>query len=122
MSAADSVYAYANSLQRTVATAQFFITGAFPGCDVPASSGKMGTMDPTFNPVITDNSPEFREKRSGDGVRAAENAAGRKLQAAGADDELRRFAVLQREKTARWRTRKIPSAPTMKKSRAYPGR
>ncbi|MDU1083357.1 MAG: histidine-type phosphatase, partial [Leclercia adecarboxylata] len=32
---ANSVYAYANSLQRTVATAQFFITGAFPGCDVP---------------------------------------------------------------------------------------
>lgn len=33
--APDSVYAYANSLQRTVATAQFFITGAFPGCDIP---------------------------------------------------------------------------------------
>lgn len=31
----DTVYAYANSLQRTVATAQFFITGAFPGCDIP---------------------------------------------------------------------------------------
>jgi glucose-1-phosphatase len=63
MSAADSVYAYANSLQRTVATAQFFITGAFPGCDVPVHhQEKMGTMDPTFNPVITDNSPEFREK------------------------------------------------------------
>ncbi|MFV5239225.1 bifunctional glucose-1-phosphatase/inositol phosphatase [Enterobacter mori] len=60
---ADSVYAYANSLQRTVATAQFFITGAFPGCDVPVHhQEKMGTMDPTFNPVITDNSPEFREK------------------------------------------------------------
>ena len=29
------LYAYANSLQRTVATAQFFITGAFPGCDIP---------------------------------------------------------------------------------------
>lgn len=27
----DTVYAYANSLQRTVATAQFFITGAFLG-------------------------------------------------------------------------------------------
>ena len=27
----NSVYAYANSLQRTVATAQYFITGAFPG-------------------------------------------------------------------------------------------
>lgn len=58
-----TVYAYANSLQRTVATAQFFITGAFPGCDVPVHhQEKMGTMDPTFNPVITDNSPEFREK------------------------------------------------------------
>ena len=58
-----SVYAYANSLQRTVATAQFFITGAFPGCDVPVHhQEKMGTMDPTFNPVITDNSPEFKQK------------------------------------------------------------
>lgn len=61
--APEAVYAYANSLQRTVATAQFFITGAFPGCDVPVHhQEKMGTMDPTFNPVITDNSPEFREK------------------------------------------------------------
>ena len=61
--APDTVYTYANSLQRTVATAQFFITGAFPGCDVPVHhQEKMGTMDPTFNPVITDNSPEFREK------------------------------------------------------------
>lgn len=60
---ADTVYAYANSLQRTVATAQFFITGAFPGCDVPVHhQEKMGTMDPTFNPIITDSSPEFREK------------------------------------------------------------
>jgi glucose-1-phosphatase len=60
---ASNVYAYANSLQRTVATAQFFITGAFPGCDVPVHhQEQMGTMDPTFNPVITDNSPEFREK------------------------------------------------------------
>jgi len=60
---ANSVYAYANSLQRTVATAQFFITGAFPGCDVPVHhQEQMGTMDPTFNPAITDNSPEFREK------------------------------------------------------------
>jgi glucose-1-phosphatase len=58
----QSVYAYANSLQRTVATAQFFITGAFPGCDVPVHhQEKMGTMDPTFNPVITNDSPEFKE-------------------------------------------------------------
>ncbi|GDX08077.1 bifunctional glucose-1-phosphatase/inositol phosphatase [Buttiauxella selenatireducens] len=58
----QSVYAYANSLQRTVATAQFFITGAFPGCDIPVHhQEKMGTMDPTFNPVITNDSPEFKE-------------------------------------------------------------
>ncbi|WP_435929786.1 bifunctional glucose-1-phosphatase/inositol phosphatase [Dryocola sp. BD613] len=58
----QSVYAYANSLQRTVATAQFFITGAFPGCDVPVHhQEKMGTMDPTFNPVITNDSPEFQQ-------------------------------------------------------------
>ncbi|MDR9892272.1 bifunctional glucose-1-phosphatase/inositol phosphatase [Pseudenterobacter timonensis] len=61
--APQAVYAYANSLQRTVATAQFFITGAFPGCDVPVHhQEKMGTMDPTFNPVITDNSPAFHDK------------------------------------------------------------
>lgn len=61
--AAGSVYALANSLQRTVATAQFFINGAFPGCDVPVHhQEKMGTMDPTFNPVITIDSPQFSEQ------------------------------------------------------------
>ena len=59
----NSVYAYANSLQRTVATAQFFINGAFPGCDIVVHhQEKMGTMDPTFNPVITNDSDAFREK------------------------------------------------------------
>ena len=59
----DTVYTYANSLQRTVATAQFFITGAFPGCDIPVHhQEKMGTMDPTFNPVITDDSAAFSEQ------------------------------------------------------------
>lgn len=58
----QSVYVYANSLQRTVATAQFFITGAFPGCDVPVHhQEKMGTMDPTFNPVITNGSAQFQQ-------------------------------------------------------------
>ncbi|HFK4762099.1 TPA: bifunctional glucose-1-phosphatase/inositol phosphatase [Citrobacter farmeri] len=61
--APETIYTYANSLQRTVATAQFFINGAFPGCDVPVHhQEKMGTMDPTFNPVITDDSAAFREK------------------------------------------------------------
>ena len=59
----NAVYAYANSLQRTVATAQFFITGAFPGCDVPVHHQEaMGTMDPTFNPVITDKSEAFGQQ------------------------------------------------------------
>ncbi|MCX8957440.1 bifunctional glucose-1-phosphatase/inositol phosphatase [Erwinia psidii] len=59
----DEVYAYANSLQRTVATAQFFITGAFPGCDIPVShQDEMGTMDPVFNPVITDDSDAFSKQ------------------------------------------------------------
>jgi glucose-1-phosphatase len=61
--APQSVHAYANSLQRTVATAQFLVTGAFPGCDVPVHhQEKIGTWDPVFNPVITNNSPEFKER------------------------------------------------------------
>ncbi|MFC0228001.1 bifunctional glucose-1-phosphatase/inositol phosphatase [Serratia aquatilis] len=59
----DSVYVYANSLQRTVATAQFFTSGAFPGCDIPVHhQDKMGEMDPTFNPIITDNSEAFNQQ------------------------------------------------------------
>jgi len=61
--AKESVYVLANSLQRTVATAQFFVNGAFPGCDVAVHhQEKMGTMDPTFNPVITIDSPEFTQQ------------------------------------------------------------
>lgn len=53
---------YANSLQRTIATAQFFSVGAFPGCIVPVHhKEKLGTMDPTFNPIITDNSEAFKQ-------------------------------------------------------------
>ncbi|CCG86868.1 glucose-1-phosphatase [Erwinia piriflorinigrans CFBP 5888] len=59
----DAIYAYANSLQRTVATAQFFVTGAFPGCDIPVShQDAMGSMDPIFNPVITNSSEEFNKQ------------------------------------------------------------
>lgn len=94
----NAVYAYANSLQRTVATAQFFITGAFPGCGIPVHhQPQMGTMDPTFNPVITDDSPVFRESAAGDGKRAPGNAVDRELQAAGDDDRLPQLALLQRE-------------------------
>ncbi|NJD00159.1 bifunctional glucose-1-phosphatase/inositol phosphatase [Candidatus Erwinia dacicola] len=71
----DYIYAYANSLQRTVATAQFFITGAFPGCDIPVShQDEMGSMDPVFNPVITNDSEEFNKQ-----ALAAINAESEKL-------------------------------------------
>ncbi|MBK4716669.1 bifunctional glucose-1-phosphatase/inositol phosphatase [Enterobacterales bacterium BIT-L3] len=60
--APQNVYAYANSLQRTVATAQFFITGAFPGCDIAVHhQEKMGTMDPTFNPSVTRGDAAFSQ-------------------------------------------------------------
>ncbi|MBP2170670.1 glucose-1-phosphatase [Erwinia toletana] len=73
--ASDQVFAYANSLQRTVATAQFFITGAFPGCDIAVThQDEMGSMDPIFNPVITNSSEEFNKK-----ALTAINAAGEKL-------------------------------------------
>ena len=71
----DDVYAYANSLQRTVATAQFFITGAFPGCDIQVShQDEMGAMDPVFNPVITDSSEGFNKQ-----ALTGMNSAGEKM-------------------------------------------
>ncbi|MDF7648034.1 bifunctional glucose-1-phosphatase/inositol phosphatase [Erwiniaceae bacterium L1_54_3] len=71
----SNVFVYANSLQRTVATAQYFITGAFPGCDIPVThQDAMGTMDPIFNPVITDGSDDFNKK-----ALAAMTAANEKL-------------------------------------------
>lgn len=56
----SQAYFYANSLQRTVATAQFFAAGAFPGCNIQIHhQAKMGTMDPVFNPVVTRDDPAF---------------------------------------------------------------
>jgi Histidine acid phosphatase. len=56
------VYIYTNSLQRTIATGQYFAVGAFPGCLVPIiHKEKIGTMDPVFFPVIRDDSPEFKK-------------------------------------------------------------
>ncbi len=59
----STIFVYANSLQRTVATAQYFVTGAFPGCDIAVThQDAMGTMDPIFNPAITDGSDDFNKK------------------------------------------------------------
>ncbi|MDV3434430.1 bifunctional glucose-1-phosphatase/inositol phosphatase [Stenotrophomonas sp. C2852] len=56
-------HAHANSLQRTQATAQFFIAGAFPGCHVTVEQRMaLGTMDPLFNPVIHNDDAAFRAR------------------------------------------------------------
>ena len=58
----NEVYIYTNSLQRTIATGQYFTVGAFPGCIVPIiHKEKLGTMDPLFFPVISDDNPEFKQ-------------------------------------------------------------
>ena len=45
---------YANSKQRTLATARYFSAGLLPVADVPIESrGEYDTMDPTFNPALT---------------------------------------------------------------------
>lgn len=80
--ASNSVFVYANSLQRTVATAQFFVSGAFPGCDVAVThQDAMGTMDPVFNPVIANDSAEFKKSALQE-ISAADKQQQQQLQAA----------------------------------------
>ncbi len=56
-------HAHANSLQRTQATAQFFVAGAFPGCHVAVEQRMpLGTMDPLFDPVIHRDHAAFHKR------------------------------------------------------------
>lgn len=56
-------HAHANSLQRTQATAQFFVAGAFPGCHVSVEQRMpLGSMDPLFDPVIRRDDAAFRTR------------------------------------------------------------
>ena len=51
---AGEVFTYANSLPRTIDTAKHFLTGAFPGCELPVVNRvEVGKMDPVFNPIVT---------------------------------------------------------------------
>ncbi|WJV61223.1 bifunctional glucose-1-phosphatase/inositol phosphatase [Pectobacteriaceae bacterium C52] len=58
------VFVYANSLPRTIDTAKSFVQGGFPGCAITVyHQDNVGTMDPTFNPIITANvTDEFKNK------------------------------------------------------------
>ncbi|CAA2931332.1 Glucose-1-phosphatase [Arsenophonus endosymbiont of Bemisia tabaci Q2] len=61
----NNVYIYAHNLQRTIATAQSFITNAFPDCSIKAfyrTDMAKGKLDPIFDLVITDNSAEFKQQ------------------------------------------------------------
>ena len=54
---------YANSIQRTRATARMFAAGMFPMADIVVEQrAPLGTMDPVFNPQITKISDGFLAK------------------------------------------------------------
>ena len=59
----DEVRFYANSIQRTRATARAFAAGIFPMADIAVEQHTpLGTMDPVFNPQITKLSDGFLAK------------------------------------------------------------
>ncbi|MBR5661280.1 MAG: DUF4981 domain-containing protein [Bacteroidales bacterium] len=59
--AEGSMRFYANSMQRTIATAQYFSSGMLPIANVKIEHHyPLGTMDPVFNPQITNVTDEFR--------------------------------------------------------------
>lgn len=56
----DEVRIYANSKQRTLATANYFLTGLFPVSDLKVEHHmEYDTMDPVFNPVLTNIDDEY---------------------------------------------------------------
>ena len=62
---AGSVRFYANSIQRTRATARAFAAGMFPMADIDVEQHTpLGTMDPVFNPQITKDSDACLSKAS----------------------------------------------------------
>lgn len=120
----DTVYAYANSLQRTVATAQFFITGAFPGCDIPVHhQEKMGTMDPTFNPVITDDSAAFSEQAVAEWRKSSANSSLPTATSYWKKSLTIKIPLpVKRNNSVRWWMAKIPLARSINKNQVFPGR
>ncbi len=58
---AGEVNFYANSMQRTVATAQYFSSGFMPTANLKVNHRDIiSTMDPIFNPVLTKSGEEFK--------------------------------------------------------------
>lgn len=60
---ADEVNIYANSMQRTIATAEYFKTGFFPTCNMPVYHRfTPSKMDPVFFPRLTKVSESFKSQ------------------------------------------------------------
>lgn len=56
------LFVYANSLQRTVATAQFIVAGAYAGCDITINHKyPIERMDPIFDPSLEEDSAQFKQ-------------------------------------------------------------
>ena len=54
---------YANSMQRTIATAQYFSSGMLPVANIRVEHHcEIGKMDPVFNPQLTDVTDGFRRQ------------------------------------------------------------
>ena len=67
---------YANSMQRTIATAQYFSSGMLPLANVPVEHHcAVGTMDPVFNPQLTRSDAAFLERATAQ-IRAMGGEAG----------------------------------------------
>lgn len=59
----DDVNVYANSMQRTIATAQYFTSGFMPMANLRVNRRfTPSKMDPVFFPRLTKVTPEFKEK------------------------------------------------------------
>lgn len=56
----DEVRVYANSKQRTIATAEYFVSGLLPTANTPIETHvEYDTMDPVFTPQLTFVSPDY---------------------------------------------------------------
>ncbi len=56
----DEVRVYANAKQRTIATAEYFVSGLLPTANTPIEThAEYDTMDPVFTPQLTFVSPEY---------------------------------------------------------------
>ena len=104
---------YANSMQRTIATAQYFSSGMLPVANASIEHHySIGTMDPVFSPVITRDDEPFRQAvlqeisdRFGNGSTAGIGEAMREQYALLADVlDLKQSAACQQGDTCSFRT------------------